>query len=136
MSASASKYRVAVVVDRTFGQRLTSLARRLHVWICATAENRLAAESSWANQPTYSLESGVTTFDVRDSDSAETMLINVLPEVDLHHGEYSHVPPWQALEVYGVAVTASIRDGLARYGVSEFVDTPDGFVCRRELASR
>jgi hypothetical protein len=134
VSASVPKYTVAVVVDRTFGERLDALARRVHVWVCATAENQQTASGYRAIQQSFSPDSGVTTFRVSDSDSAEAMLIRVLPDVELHHGRSSHTPPWQALEVYGVSATPRVRDSLAGLGVSEFVDTPEGFVCRREVA--
>jgi len=125
---------LAVVVDRAFGERLGALAKRVHVWVCATAENQQIASSYRATQQSFSLDLGVTTFRVSDSDSPEAMLIRVLPDVELHHGRYSHTPPWQALEVYGVAATPRVRDSLAGLGVSEFADTPEGFVCRREVA--
>jgi hypothetical protein len=131
VSASASEYSVAVVVDRAFGERLAALARRLHVWACATAENQRAATGYWAGQRS-SPEAGITTFKVSDSDSPERMLIRVMPDVELHHGKYAHTPPWQALEVYGVAATVPIRKALSELGVREFTDTSDGFVCRRE----
>lgn len=85
-------YTVAIVVDPTFGENILRLADRLHVWICSTPGNRAASTQYATAHPTYSLENGITTFTVGDHDSSEDMLLRVLPDVDLHHGEYSHVP--------------------------------------------
>jgi hypothetical protein len=81
--------------------------------------------------PTYSLENGITTFTVGEQDSAESMLLQVLPEVDLHHGVYSHVPPWDTLEIYGAAVTPAVREALDELGIIQYIPTPYGFACSR-----
>ena len=126
-------YRVAIVVDPDFGPRLSSLAERLPVWVCATDENRRHAERSRAARSWRYGEDGVTTFRVGESDTPEAMLIGVLYMVDLHHGEYSHAPPWDTVEVFGVAATHAIREALAEYGVTEFHDTPEGFRFSRPI---
>jgi hypothetical protein len=74
---------------------------------------------------------GRSTFNFTDSDPPEDMLIGVLDTVDLHHGEYSHIPSWDTLEVYGASATPAVRDASAEIGVSEFVDTSEGFRCSR-----
>lgn len=124
-------YAVAVVVDRDFGERLLRLAQRVHVWVCATPPNRRFAEEYWQAVPESSLERGVTAFDVSESDSPEEMLLGVLPNVERHHGEHSHTPPWETLEVFGVAATPAIREALGGFGVGDYVATPDGFRCKR-----
>lgn len=135
MSGSGT-YTVAVVLDRAFGERITALAQRMHVWVRDTPENQRVAKTWWLQEQTFSSESGITTFRATDSDSPESMLIGVLRDVDLHHGSYSHTPPWGALEVYGAAPTQAVRDALAGFGVNEFVEVPQGFVCRRAANPR
>lgn len=124
-------YSVAIVVDREFGDRLPGLAARVHVWACASPHNRRFAETYWSEARKASAERGITMFDVADSDSAEDILLGVLSNVDLHHGNLSHTPAWDGLEVYGVSATPTIRQALAEHGVAEFVATPEGFRCSR-----
>jgi hypothetical protein len=134
-SRAVMGYSVAIVVDRHFSERLLELAERVHVWVCASPGNRAVAETYWKAASGFSLERGVTTFDVAEADSPEKMLIGVLATVDLHHGEYSHTPPWDSLEVYGSHATSAVREALAELGVSEVVDTQDGFRCSRPVES-
>ena len=125
-------YSVAIVVDRDFGDELVGLAQRLHVWVCSTPANRRQVECTRGAQPASpSIEHGVTTFNVSEADSPEELLIGVLGAVDLHHGEYSHSPPWSTLEVYGASATPAVRAALAEFGVNTFSSTRRGFECSR-----
>lgn len=126
-------YSVAIVVDSDAGKYLAELAGRLHVWARGSARNRKVAHNYWASNPGHSLEHGITTFDSDDSVSAEDALFGILPTVDEHHGEVSHDPPWDTIEVFGAAPTPTVRAALSEYGVREFVVTPSGFVCQRKV---
>lgn len=124
--------RVAIVVERDFGKGIVELARRLHVWVCSTSENRRHADEARRPMPAGpSIEHGVTTFDVSDDASPEEMLIGILETVDLHHGEHSSWPPWSILEVYGASATPGVRAALAEFGVDSFSTTARGFHCSR-----
>jgi hypothetical protein len=57
-------YRVFVVVDRDYGQRLAELAETGPVWIVDTPANRSVAQEIWAARPNSSHLEGVTTFKV------------------------------------------------------------------------
>jgi hypothetical protein len=125
-------YSIAIVVERDFGDELVELAKRLHVWVCSTPENRPHVERARGAQPARpSIEHGVTTFNVSDTDSPEEMLVGILDTVDIHHGEYSHSPPWSELEVYGASPTPAVRAALAEFGVRAFSGTKRGFHCSR-----
>jgi hypothetical protein len=122
---------VGIVVDHEFGDRVAPLSRRLHVWVCDSPANHAAAMSVWQEQPSNAATSGVTTFDFRAGDSPEEIFLKIIGTVDLHHGEWSHEPPWSVLEVYGVAPTTGIRSALEEYGVTQLTQSPDGFIARR-----
>jgi hypothetical protein len=128
-------YSVSIVVSRNFGQRLRDLSQRMHVWVCDTPPNRRVAESCWQLPVEDPLEQGVTTFKVADSDTPEAMLLEVLDTVDLHHGTYSHDPPWDSLLIIGCAPTPAVRKALAELGVDRLVEVEDGFECSRSIAS-
>jgi hypothetical protein len=103
-------YRVLVVVDRDYGQRLAELAQSGPVWIVDTPANRTAAQQIWAADPNRSHLKGVTTFKFREESSSEDILINELDTIDLHHGTHSASPPYTVLDVIGTAITARLRD--------------------------
>ncbi len=121
-----AEYRVAVVVDGEYGERLYELARTGPVWIIDTPANRAAAQKLWAERPNVSHVEGVTTFEPH-SDCAENALIAELDMIDLHHGSYSVANPYTVLEVVGASPTDKVKAELSEYGFSEFHCTEEGF---------
>lgn len=117
--------RVAIVVDRNFGDKLVSLADQMPVWIVDTPVNRAAAESFWC-QTAEEVRSLVTTFSV-DGNDASAWCCAILPQVDLHHGEYSQSPTYDSVEVFGTSATAELRDAFSEYGFTISFERADGF---------
>jgi hypothetical protein len=117
-----SAYRVAVVVDPEFGERLASLAERMHVWVADTPANRIVAERIWAATAAPSIERGVTTFRINRSEPSDAWAANILPDVELHHGEYSHKPAVDTLEIHGATLSARLRLALGAAGFTHLDD--------------
>ncbi len=111
---------VSIVVDPDFGDRLSSLDQ-MPVWIADTPTNRTAAESLWSRA-----DSKITTFRVVGDDVAEWCR-TILPQVLLHHGEYSQFPPIDSIEVFGTRATKSLRDAFSNHGFTISSKRPDGF---------
>lgn len=109
-------HKVAIVVEPDFGDRLAELSRRLHVWVCDTPANRAAARSIWGDDPIYDLESGVTTFEFAPEASRPEVVAAILGDIDLHHGEFSHDPPWSVIEIIGCSSTDSLAAAFAAFG--------------------
>jgi hypothetical protein len=63
----------------------------------------------------------VTTFKVDRDATPEDWLLRILYDVDLHHGHYSHDPPYTTIEVFGTSATPAVRSAFADYG--EFILT-------------
>jgi hypothetical protein len=124
-------YSVAMVVDPMFGERLAALAARMPVWIVDSAVNRAWAEQHWREHPGQSHTSGVTIFLGAPSHTREAWCMDQLAAVDLHHGEYSHDPPYSVIEVYGVAPSAVLVKAFAEYGMNSITVTMDGFKATR-----
>jgi len=131
----ADAYRVFVVVDREYGERLSDLARTDPVWIVDTPNNRAAAQKIWAVHANRSHLDGVTTFKTGDDCSREDTLINELDTIDLHHGTYSANPPYTVLEVIGVVMSERVKAELSEFGFDEFEATAEGFRATRPLPS-
>lgn len=123
-------YRVSVVLDCGFGERLITLAQNGPVWIIDNPDNQAAAETCWNLNPIARYLNGVTVFKGFDT-SPEDTLIGNLGTIDLHHGEYSAPTPYSVLEVIGVLRTPRIEVELAEYGLDLLADTPDGFRASR-----
>ena len=127
-------YIVAVVLDQDFGDRLRDLPTGMPVWIADTPVNRAAAEAIWASPPGLTQFDGVTTFRIDRGSAPEVWLADVLRNVDLHHGEYSHVPPYAGIEVFGARATLLVREALGQFGISDIAERPGGFLATRPSA--
>jgi hypothetical protein len=126
-------YRVFVVVDREYGERLGKLAQTGPVWIVDTPTNRTVAQQIRAANPSRSHLDGVTTFKFGETSSSEDILINELDAIDLHHGVYSANPPYTVLEVIGTGITARLKAELSDFGFDDFQETDQGFRAMRPM---
>ena len=126
-------YRVFVVVDREYGERLGKLAQSGPVWIVDTPVNRAVAQQLWAANPNRSHLDGVTTFKFGEDSPSEDILINELDAIDLHHGVYSANPPYTILEVIGIGITAKLKAALLDFGFNDFQETDQGFRAMRPM---
>jgi hypothetical protein len=129
----AEPYRVFVVLDRDYGQRLDQLAQNGPVWIVDTPDNRAVAQHIWAAAPNRSHLEGVTTFKFPEDSSPEDILINELDEIDLHHGVHSANPPYTVIEVIGAGINGKVKESLSKFGFDQFKAMPQGFRATRPL---
>ena len=127
-----SPYRVHLVVDPEFGERLSTLPADEPVWVVASPLNESAARQLWQQRPTKSHLDGVSVFDSYDGDREEAVL-GTLDTIDLHHGEHSATPPYSLLEVIGCPASESIRAALAELGFSVVAATTEGFSAQRSI---
>ena len=122
---------MALVLDGEFGKRLVDLAARVHVWALDSPVNRAAAERIRAEAPIASLDRGITLFRASATDSPADMLADQIGVIAEHHGPFSHDPPMDALEVYGVAPNAAVLAVLTECGWGALSVTEAGFVARQ-----
>ena len=125
-------YAVAVIVDPVFGERLFDIVSRMPAWIADTPENRRAFERHWAGHSGEPHTVGVTAFKVDPTTAPDEWCVNVLGDIDLHHGAFSHDPPYTVLEIYGAGPTPNLRAALGERGFTTIMERPDGF---RAMAS-
>jgi len=130
---SDQPYRVCIVVDPEFGERLAALTLGVPVWIVDTPANKLVAQRLWKERPQHDHLTGITTFHFRADASREEILIGELETIDLHHGSYSADPPYTQIEGFGTPLSDKIKAGLADYGFDEFSPTPTGFLAIRKV---
>ena len=124
-------YVVTVVLDPDFGDKLRALPAGEPVWAVDTPANRAVGEAIWRERPEESSKDGLTLFKVDPDESPSAWLVQVIPDINLHHGEYSHAPPYSVVAVIGVTATTTIRETFADYGLGTIVEHPGGFQASR-----
>ena len=128
---AAVPYKVYVVVDRAFGEKLAELERGVPVWIVDTPTNKPVAQRFWNERPDENHLTRITTFNDLNSLSPEEMLLGHLDTIELHHGSHSADPPYTVIEVFGTQLTASAKNVLSEYGFNAFHITSTGFTASR-----
>ena len=121
-------YRVRVVVEPSFGERLATLPASEPVWIVESVNNTPVAKRLWSERPTSNHLAGITTFKPSVPDTAEEHLLSVLDTIDLHHGpDFCADPPYSELEVIGCEPSPRISAAINELGFSIVSCSADGF---------
>jgi hypothetical protein len=63
------------------------------------------------------------------------MCARIAGDVDEHHGEFGHDPPWREIEVFGADLNDRLQNVFEELGAITFEKTRDGFVCRRSCGA-
>ena len=102
-----------------------------HVWALRVPEYERVAQERCSTAPGDGLDSGITLFDGGGL-SPEAELVEILGTIELHHGQYSHAPPSNEVEVFGAQPTAEVQAELSAYGFVEITSSHLGFAARRD----
>ncbi len=128
-------YKVGLVVDRRFGARISAVARSFHVWVVESQENTPVIQEVWRSERSEPesdpLGRGVTSFGASEQESPEEICARIVGDVDEHHNEFAHDPPWSEIEVFGVKLSPRLQDVFMEIGATAFEGTPNGFIGRR-----
>jgi len=124
-------YGVLVIVDPNFGERLREIPIGQPVWIAGTPVNQAAFTTIGGERNITDHCIGLTSFGVNIKATPEDWLVSEIATIDLHHGEYSHRPPWSIITVIGVQWTKRIKEELEQFGFTKHEDTTDGFIARK-----
>jgi hypothetical protein len=122
-----------VVVDPDYGDRLEAQVQGAPVWVVSTERNKAVCERLWKNHPrTDHREQGaITSYAILNSEDRLGNLLNILPELETHHGEYEDQGPVFAkgfvLEVIGLAFSDDAIAQLREFGFTSFTATAEGF---------
>ena len=134
LDVSDKPYRVHIVLDRLFGDRLMELPIGEPVWVVNSPANAPIVRRIWNERPKQNHLVGVTIFNSA-AESPEAILVSELDTIDLHHGEHSANPPYSAAFVYGVNWTPAVAKAFAEVGFKKLNETSDGFIAEREKLS-
>ena len=122
---------VAIVLDPGYPE-LEQLAEQMPIWAIDNVHHRAVAERRWQLRGCADATQGITIFKVTDERDAEGNCINIIGEVDLHHGIYSSGRPISRLKVVGTRPSNVLREKLGAYGFVTFEPTSDGFVAKTQ----
>jgi hypothetical protein len=119
-----------VVVDPNYGDRLETTSHMAPVWVVASSHNKATCKRLWSAHPTsdHAEKGAVTCYNVTDAEDRLANLLNVLPDLELHYGEFSE---GFTLEVIGLKPADSVISTLRELGFSSFSETPEGFHVRK-----
>jgi hypothetical protein len=129
----SSPYRVRIVVDSMFGDRLAELPADEPVWIINSPVNTPVAQRLWTERPDHNHLTAITTFRAA-SGNEEDDLLCILGTVDEHHGQYSADPPYSEIEVIGCCASEQIIAALSELGFVLTSSIPEGFHASRRTA--
>jgi hypothetical protein len=129
-------YLVYVVVDPHYGERLRNLRANDPIWVIDSETNHIVIQTLWNERQGSSLQDGITSFKYDPKENREDWFVNELATIDLHHGEFSHNPPYSVLEVIGIAWSDKVEDALKEYGFIKYERTTEGFITRRETGQQ
>ena len=129
-------YRVYVVVDPHFGERLRDLPADEPIWVIDSEENHSVIHALWNERNQSSHLDGITLFKYDPKGNPEDWFITELATIDLHHGEFSHDPPYTVLKVIGATLANKIEEALEEYGFTKCKQTTEGFIAEREIGQQ
>jgi hypothetical protein len=114
--------RINFIANRNFGSRALRLASDGLVWVCESPANRVTPDQA---QSAASAESRITTYRVDKKETAESMLVRMLPTIVASH------PHWSEFRGFGVQLTAEVRSALKGAGALDLTELPDGLHAMR-----
>jgi hypothetical protein len=129
-------YRVYVVVDPHYRERLRDLPADEPIWVIDSAENHPVIQTLWNERKGSINVDGITSFKYDPKANPEEWFVTELATIDLHHGEISHNPPYSVLEIIGVLWSDKIENVLKEYGFIKYERTAQGFITWREIGQQ
>jgi len=96
-------------------------------------DNQPVIRALWDERKTTDYFVCITSFKFDSETTPEDWLISELATIDLHHGEFSHDPPYSILNVIGVKCSDRIQMELDELGFNQYKPTPEGFIAIREV---
>lgn len=113
-----------LVIDPCFGDQLRNLAMNVPLWIVESPINKAALDCPETGPARLRY---VTTFPVTKVEAPQESILRIAGSLDQHHNELAQDPPYDALDIYGVAANVDLLDGLRLLGFDRMSQL-DGFV--------
>jgi hypothetical protein len=108
-------YKVILIVDRGFGNRLRELPQTSPIWIVDTEINKPVVQALWKEKHENPLK-GLTSFRDNPEFKPDALALSMIEIIDDHHGESSHNPPFSKLLIIGTPPTTLLLERLEDFG--------------------
>jgi len=122
-------YRIAIVFDPLFGEKILEIAKKMYVWVIYSPTNIKYAKQIWSN-PDNSIEVSIMGNEeiqpVFDNDWLDTIWS--------HHYDQCFDPLISEILVIGVKLSQSVRSVLDDYEFDIIEETEEYFVARDRAA--
>ena len=135
-----SLYRIVLVFDKNYGEKLLDLASNHYVWIIGSEINFKYARHYWETYPAEEYIDPET--EIRgiqeDLDKGITVLEDISVPFDNelldmlwdHHGIYAHDPPLSEILVIGLPLTDNVKHTINDYDLSTIAQGDGWFLVR------
>ncbi|HLX10282.1 MAG TPA: hypothetical protein VKY89_20705 [Thermoanaerobaculia bacterium] len=124
-------YRVGIITTHTPREVILGMAKRMHVWVLDNRDNRPVIQSLWGTGSAFDLERGATLFSSPPRLETHADWMSLIEAIEVHHGEYSHHPPVDEIEVVGAPASTPAVHALSEYGFRDITQSDHGFVARK-----
>jgi len=129
-------YRVYIVLDPHYGERLRDLPADEPIWVINSEQNHSVIQILWNERRGSSHLDGITSFKYNPKGNPEDWFITELSTIDMHHDRFSHDPPYTVLEAIGVTWSDKIKKTLKEYGFTNYERTTEGFITWKETGQQ
>jgi hypothetical protein len=86
-------YRVILVVDRSYGEKLRSLPSSVPMWVVDSETNMAIIRELWRERKSTTPADIVTSFQDDSTLSPERLAESIVETIELHHGFVRAIPP-------------------------------------------
>lgn len=102
---------IAIVLDPSFGERISEVAAHGPVWLTSSPINRAAVEHHWKTAPDTG--HAVTYWSEPRTGATEQEWLGILDDLELHHSEPWAGPGIAGIQVFGVPLKWGRKIGAA-----------------------
>ncbi|BET65449.1 hypothetical protein ASA1KI_03670 [Opitutales bacterium ASA1] len=128
------RYRVILVVDRWFGDRIRELPRGIPAWVVDSPLNHSQIVEVWSHATSHDHHTGLTSFHDSTEDPPAALAAKMIATIELHHGSYSHNPPVSQLTIIGAAATSDLLAALGESGFQLVQEADSMLECEKKAA--
>ena len=126
-------YRIALVFDSNYGEKIVSLAETIYVWAINSTLNLEAAKLFWKLYSSNSYVDAETERTVNEMNTEHGVTIfdsafdgDLLATLWEHHGDFAHNPPLSEILVIGLTLTDDVERTINDYDLS-IIETGNGW---------
>lgn len=119
-------FRVALILDKNYGDKLKKLCVDMPVWVVNSPENDCIINALRTDCSCQNLQA--TTFPLKEGEPRFHACERIIESLDQHYNEYAEDGGYLELEVIGVALNEVSMLPFFEVGFTKFSQTDAGFI--------